>query len=386
MQTAMPMQGAMPMPGSDPCELPVGGNSGLTWDQSSGTWMTPQGLPQAGTSVREPFVTNSFFRLEYLSNSIKNPGPKLLGAPVAGVNVAEPFQAVDSLFNIVTAEVLDLNSINLYPVAGMRTTFGWEFLNGGSVEFSAFLLENAIDRVGSEDTLPEGQVYATSLLINGQISDGSNAPNLLFYNSFYARYSSRLWGSEINWIGDPGNLNIFELRPLAGVRYVNLYEKLQQRGTYTPPFFLGDPLQSSIDTWTYNNVVVPQIGFRLEAVTKYLTFGVEPKFGMGPNLAMAKVQTDHLRSVSDGTIISHDHTLRMTTLLDLNGYVRAHVNDHLTLSLGYNMTYLSTVIRAADATYYNDSGDLAQTPGVEAQAVKSDILWRGLTVGGELRW
>lgn len=352
-----------------------------------GPWNTPQGLPQQGTSVREPFITHRFARVEYLNVGVKNPGNAILGAPVAGVDISQPFDAVDTFGDFVgTVQVPNLSGIDLKDTCGIRLTLGWEMLNGGSVEFSAFTFENAIQRIGSEEQLPSGQLYATSTLINGEISDGGSEPNLLFYNQqYFARFSSRTWGAGITHVWDPSYYaGIFEFRPLLGVRYLNLYEKLQQRGTFEPLF--GDPFTSSIDTYAYNNAITSQFGFRLEAVTKYITFGVEPKIGWGANFAMAKVRTDALRYPTDPQVLTSDTTIRGTSILDLNGYIRFNVSDNMTLSLGYIWTYLGTAIRASDSTYYNDPGDLSQPAGITASAQKTDMFWRGFTVGGEIHW
>lgn len=363
---------------------------GLPNVPDNGPWQTPQGLPPEGTSVRDPYIVRSFYRAEYLSLTIREPGAVLLGAPIADVDPFSSFPVVnEDGDDLGTARIPNLSGLNLKSIVGVRNTFGWEFLDGSMLEFNAFVTENGIKRIGQE-TLEPGQLFATSVLINGQVSDGITdgveTPNLFFYNQqYYARYSSRVWGAELNYFWDPSTALMFEFRPMVGLRYNNLYEKIEQRGRFQADAS-SDVINSSIDTGAYNNIIAPQIGLRVEAPTKYLTFGAESKFGWGPNFVKAEVTTTHLRDLADGTISTDDHSLRFSTVLDFAAYVRWHATDNLSLSLGYMMTYLGTVTRGSTATYYNDTGDLAQPPGVIAKADKTDIYWRGFNLGAELHW
>ena len=354
----------------------------------NGPWATPQGMPLQSQAIHDTRHVGTFFRSEWLSLTIQEPGRVLLGSQVGNIsNPFAPFNVEDEFgFPIGTAQIPNLLGVKFHGVNGWRNTLGFEYESGRTLELSGFVTENAVSRLGN-DTLSDENLYATSVLINGNVSDGLDAPNLLFYNrSYLASYSSRIWGGEINLVMAPSERAIFQWRPLMGLRYVNLTEKIQQRGVFQPSTILDPAVETSIDTWAYNSTIVAQGGFRLETVGKYFTLGMEPKIGFGPNFAMAKVRTDHLRGLTDGVLETTDLARDFSAVMDIGGYLRWHATENLTFSLGYTLTYVSNVIRGSTSTYYNDTGDLSQPPGVVASAQKSDIYWRGLTLGGELKW
>src|SRR5262249_2638219 len=141
------------------------------------------------------------------------------------------------------AFVPSTQSMNLGAISGVQVTGGVSFIDDGSVEVSAFMLARKSSGFAFHDLgetfVPTGiltsvlvpNFIATSTLVNGQVSD-----HLLLYDSYQAVFQTQLWGAEANYLYDLDAVGGLQFRPLIGVRYINLTERLTQTGV-----FLSDP-------------------------------------------------------------------------------------------------------------------------------------------------
>jgi hypothetical protein len=334
---------------------------------------------------------NSWIRMEYLSWTIKRPGDELLGEPLVLIpNPADPFPIFVGGEEIGTVRVPTLSPFGLQKNDGIRFTFGVP-LTFGSFEASIFALRKPVG-VKDAPELPspafdpifgvDATLIGTSTLTNGQI--GTNV--FLYDESFVKTYQSRFWGTEGNLYFDeyaPGWGMNYE--PMIGFRYFNLREQLDQVGVFNN--FRTEPdLVSTIRSTTNNNLYGPQIGLRAQWIGKFLTFGVEPKFGLGANTYSAMVRTEQLRSPADPTVVTREERSAIAPFAEVGAYIRAHITDYFTLSVGYNFIWLHNVTRPGNNIRYDDFGPLPQPPGVVLDRKMRDITIDGLTIGGEFRF
>ena len=359
------------------------------------------GSRQVGPLVR---TDGAFLRVEYLNWNIRKPGHELLGAPVAGVaDPSLPFLVFPpgggTPFGF--AQVPTTSSINLGNISGLQVTGGVSFIDGGSLEVSAFMLARKSSgfRLGRAGLIPfdidndsgpngdppdeeilEGEAlplfYGTSTLLNGQVSN-----HVLLYDTYQAVFQSRLWEAEANYLYDLDAVGPLQFRPLIGFRYLNLTERLTQTGV----FLAVPPIVTTIDAHTTNNLAGPQIGFRTSVVTEYLEVGITPKIFVLANSMNVNVFTNHLRANFDPIVGSSDHTTRAAFGADVGTYVQINVTPRFSIRGGYNLLWIGNVTRPQKDVYYNDNG-IAAPPGVVARLITTDVLITGFSVGGELRF
>ncbi|MGE5194803.1 MAG: BBP7 family outer membrane beta-barrel protein [Deltaproteobacteria bacterium] len=351
-------------------------------------------------------VDGTFLRVEYLNYNFKNPGHELLGAPVAGVaDPTKPFLVFPpgAPAPLAFAVVPSTQSIDLSNTSGVQVTGGMSFIDGGSLEVSAFMLarkqsgfrmlpgqnipfdtdfDGTIDPPAVE--LAEGESLplnvATSTLFHGQLSD-----HVFLYNvSYQAVMQSQLWGGEANYFFDVDDIGMLRFRPLIGARYLNLTERLTQVGVFQD-ILPGPPIVTTIDSHATNNLWGPQIGFRTQIVTKYLEVGLTPKLLFLGNTAQVNVFTNHLRSNVDPVVGSGDHTTTFSFGADVGTYAQLNLSPHFSIRGGYNLLWLNRVTRPHKDVYYNDNGPLAP-PAVVSRTVFSDILINGFSVGAQFQW
>lgn len=378
----MAVQGAYP--GGEVLQNPYDGSSyGGEWYDGA----EPVAEPPAAYT---PWLEGGYIRAEYLNFSFRAPGDKLLGAPVLGnPEPRQPFTAVDAGGAVIgTARVPDTRPLLLNDNAGVRTALGLDLTYAGTVELGAFFVPRAtssFDVVGLNAT----NLVGTSTRVNGQIAN-----NIEFYNnSFRAEYRSQFWGADANYIFEGDREGLFQFRPIAGFRYMNLQENLSQRGGFLDTSFLNPVLLiSQIDSRTDNRLYGPQFGFKTEINWNWGAIGFENKLGFLANDSEAMVRTFQFRSAIDPEVITSADRLAFSPLYDMTVYARMRVSGNFAVRFGYNFMYLGQIARPADAIDYNDNGPfvpglgLLGLPAVVAQNSRTDFRAYGINVGGELTW
>lgn len=330
-------------------------------------------------------VSQSWIRLEYLQWSFEDPGDTLLGAPVQGIdNPRIPFDVFAGGVLIGQTRVPDTNDIRLRDVNGIRGTLGIPTVLG-TLEANVWGLANAkhlsVARDLPSDIPPElGTFVATSTLVNGALGD-----NLFLYDSsFQAAWQSEVWGTEANFVMRPdfeGEGLVF--RPLAGFRYVNIRENLDQRGVFDA-FGSIAPITSTIESNTNNNIFGPQVGLRAELVHRWFTISAEPKVMLGMNSWQDEVVTNNLRSFADPRVrtTASDTDIVAGAELALNARIR--LTDCLFLTVGYNLLWFNNTQRPHEIIRYNDNGPFPEPPDVVTDPHRGNFRMHGLSVGGEL--
>ena len=338
---------------------------------------------------------DAFFRVEWLSWGYKKPGGQPLGAPILSTtDPREPFDITVAGTNFGDGHVETLRGIQADQVSGIRGTIGLP-LAMGDVEASIFYFENF-----SDGTLVDGrdgigfeavsgdpttvQFVATTTLTNGQI--GNNA--FLYDDSFSTHYKTQLWGSDINYVFDAALSEPYiQIRPMFGFRYLAIDDHLDQIGVFDGQGQLtpAQIVRSLISSDSENNVYIPQIGMRVEATSRWLTIGLQPKFGMGVNQYRGTVFTESLRSVGDPHTQTTESGEKLSVSGELAVYGKLHISKHVSLNVGYTFLFVDNITRAHNSILYNDNGQNAD-PAVVSNPAFDLMYYQGLNVGGEIRY
>lgn len=343
---------------------------------------------QSGTRDYEGF----FIRTEYLNWNFSDPGSVLLGAPQFGVgNPRDPRQIFDTSVDpadfLGFASVPSLDGMRLEDNSGARATVGIPLIFG-AFEASVMGFGKARELMRDDNMLgtAEQPFYGTSTLVNGVIDQ-----NIYLYNeSFQASFQSRLWSAEANIFLDGPSSNFFSLSPMLGFKYMDFSEDLLQTGVFNPallsPPAVGDRIVSRIDSYSVNQMFLPQIGLRTKLETRFLTVTFDPKFGLGPNVYKNTVRTVNFRSNGDPLVETVDDSTQLVPMIDLGVNGQIHLTPNFSMTVGYNFIWASGVTRPQDNIRYNDNGPLPTLPGVVVDTHRQDMKWEGLSIGGQLRF
>ena len=361
------------------------GADGLVTERISGD----KGFDYEDTPV-DRFLTatakSTWLRTEYLQWNFDGPGNQLLGSAVAGVvDPSKPFQATVG-GQPATAQVPTTNALHFRNVQGFRGTVGLN-TNAGSLEANYFTFSRAqsgqfLGVLPAPVLAPETQIqYATSTLLSGQPSN-----NLFLYDSsFQMSQTTQMSGAEANWVAKSPYEQGFVVRPMAGFRFIDLNERLSQRGTFNQQGLLDPPLVSDIDSDATNRIYAPQIGMRFEIVNRWATLGFEPKVAFGINNFDATVRTERLRSPGDPTVETTQSGSHFAPIGDFTFYGKVNLRDNFSLFGSYQVTVANGISRPSNNIYYNDNGS-ANPAGIVVDAGFQQMVWQGFTVGGELRF
>lgn len=338
---------------------------------------------------------DAFVRLEWLSWGYKKPGNSALGSQILStVDPRERFDITVAGTNFGEAHVETLDGIKADQVSGIRGVLGLP-LAKGDVEASIFYFEtftdgtlvDGRDGIGFEAVPGDPttvQFVATTTLTNGQL--GNNA--FLYDNSFSTKYRSNLWGSDVNYVFDAALAEPhIQIRPMFGFRFLEIEEGLDQRGVFDGQGQLAADqiVRTLITSDSENNVYSPQVGLRIEASNRWLTVGVEPKFGMGVNQYRGSVFTEALRSIGDPPTRTTESGEKFSVNGELAVYGRLHINKHVSMTVGYSFLFVDNVTRAHNSILYNDNGQNAD-PAIVSNPGFDLMYYQGLNVGGEIRY
>lgn len=357
-------------------------------------------------------VSNSWVRAEYLHANFKRPGDDYLGAPISLVpNPREPFLVDAGDLIDARAIVPDLSPLDLDAQSGVRTTIGINAIKGLTIEASWVGLQDMtsgylITPGGVDPTrFPEmfdptvfpdsARFFATSVLDAGSV--GSRV--ILYDRSFEVDMQAQYWSGDVNvlfnyHVPDTG----FRLLPLIGFRFNSYDESLSQHGTFDNSSgvdaaigVLTTPTRNTIRSSAQNKLCMGQFGFQAELVDKWFTLGFSPKFAMGSNSIQTSAFTSDLRdsaiddTVDDVTSRNGKSNVIFGTNLDLNSYVKIHVNPWLSLTGGAYFWYMPNVARANQVLVYDDNG-IDEPPAFRTKIKTSGMSVHGFTVGAEIKF
>lgn len=349
-------------------------------------------------------MRGAFFRTEYLSWQMENPGNTLLGAPLAGTNnPRQPFivQADDGTGNIIevgTARVMDMSPVDLRNMQGVRSVLGLPYEDGefnlafyGIQAVAHMRAPELLTPASAKPTIPDARFIATSLL-----NDGTPDNLLVLYDrDFQAKYKVTDWGAEANFFYDLREpADGWRMQGMFGFRHTSHLEELIQRGSFdnssgldTTQGILANPVNNLIYSETRNRLYGAQFGLRSELTNKYFSVGFEPKVAFSANRYYAEVMTDNLRDYpglqDDGRVRTSLNDTIFSPTIDLGVYARVNLNETWSLYVGYNAIWMNNIARADNVIRYDDRGAL-NPPHVVVQRHEESLWMHGLSVGGQI--
>ena len=289
--------------------------------------------------------------------------------------------AVMAVGQLADASAFNLGGSNGFRGAiGLNTTFG-------AIETSFFVLDKSRAGFGFSP-IPAGLIgvpvqgggnvpsdpLVIPILVNGQMAPDvfdnngnlitdSNNYYLMFNESYGVTFESQSWGFAPNifWTLNE-NPGLFKVSGALGFRYFDFREKMLQRGTFTniedladytyESEFTDDRLATTIDSTTVNQVYGPQAGIRAELGDERLKFGVDAHVMLGANTHEATVGATNVLFTGDNNF-TRDRSTSFTAGFETVVDARVRLREHVTLTVGYNFMYFSSVTRPHDNVYYN---------------------------------
>jgi len=357
--------------------------------------LTDDGYRDYGASPFDAMLLSAsrgiWMRLEYLNYSYKEPEGTPLGAPLLGTpNILEPFNVTVAGQLAGVARVPTIEAVDMSHRNGIRSTLGIPLPAGrGGFEASIFWMQDDPERTQEFDLGPPvvGSTDPARFIVTSTLTNGVPGNNIFIYDlSYRTRSSIDIWGGELNWVSDPyASGPGLQIRPLVGLRYLNIAEQLVQEGSFDQQGQLATPLDSVITSRSDNAAYIPQVGVRLEIVHPRFVLGVEPKLGAGFADINNTVVTERLRSPGDPTITSQDNSTKLTAAGEISLYGKVNVTENMTVNFGYSFLFIDNVSRAYSSILYNDNGPLADAD-VVARQTHELMYYQGLNLGAEFRY
>lgn len=335
----------------------------------------------------------TYYRVEYLNWTFREPGRVLLGSGVAGqIDPSRDFEATISS-NVGTVRVPTTDRLRFNDTQGIRGTFG---ITTSAGDFEANYMAFQKHESDFFEIIPPAPILSPAdqtLLATSTLSNGALGTNLFIYDrSFRMTQTGRFTGAETNWVWATPYVEGLAARPLIGFRYFQFQEQLNQRGVFDSQGGLldgqGQPTQlvSEIDSGVTNRVFAPQLGMRLEYLSRWVTLGAEPKVGFGLNSFDADVTTFRLRSPGDPRVRSSESGNHFSPIFDLSLYARLHLRQNFTLSVGRQFLYASGISRPAENIFYNDLGTGSPNAAIGVNPAFQPMFWHGWNFAAELRF
>lgn len=327
----------------------------------------------------------------------------------------------------------------------MRGSFGIPIAENASFEASFWGLEDAGDSINIKDIPPSSELgafgfrrtraYAITLTTDGQVGpqdlDGYVRNRVILYDeSFFSHFKADLWSADANYVLDLRNdSDGWVLQSILGYKHTEYGEEFAfgggfnnssgsfgALGTFDPTIsyldvsdgdtttqavgVLATPVTNRVESHSRNFRNELQLGLRSEWQSKFVSLGVVPKVGLGAALVRQKVTTSNLREPGDlflatatplddpAYTIEKDREILFSPSFDLGLYANLHVNEWMSLRVGYNFVWLGNVASAVSSIRYNEvtdpmTGDTLPDVGLTRR--KRDVTVNLFTVGGEIK-
>lgn len=345
---------------------------------------------------------DAWIRFDLLHWRIKGAEDQLVGAPVApnasGVDFSldgippNRLGAIDRVTGarpltfIVVPRIGDTEEAGL---AGFRGSFGVP-TSVGDFEFNGFIMEEhdqSVQLTPFQSFTPQQPgllIGAVTLLNDGNIV---NDTMLLFSEVLNVNHTTNLYGFEANLVNFAFTPNVgIEIRPIVGVRYMNLEDRLLITGTDIPDP-LNDPtniLNRRIMSRAQNHIIGPQLGFRASSKMKRFTLGTDLKFLFGINRVQDQVSTDQIFSMTEvATLDTSDHT-EFAPTVDFAVYGKFEATEHINFTISYQALVGAGYSRSYDTIDYNAPASVNDPPIIDTREGLSKFYAHGLTLGVEI--
>ncbi|VAX40085.1 hypothetical protein MNBD_PLANCTO02-310 [hydrothermal vent metagenome] len=289
-------------------------------------------------------IPGAYFRMEYISWNLKEPGTFFLGEQRSD-RLDLSNQALLSN-SPLQGQVLSTNGFSFENSPGFRATTGIPLIGIGAVEMSAFVIGQS---TASNRTLPQ------TLVLPGNTFLSNGTPGTFFFgydNGASVSMSTRLWGASILLIkqyGPPGEG--FKLQPLGGIKYFALRDKLNQNGDYTSGV---DIAHSVIEADTINHSIGLTAGVRAEFVHRWVTLGIEPRVTIGGGWNRTRVNAQNILSIADPLVSTSINGFAFTPMFEVGAYARVHPTENITISVGFDYMAIANMTRAYNSLRFDN--------------------------------
>jgi hypothetical protein len=360
-------QAPVQAPGQAPAQLPLKTQAApntadlLTNTAPAGCTDCAAAEGTGSTPYRDALFTRRFwFKADYIFWYVNNQDtpPLIQVVPANQVNIGGVAPGASRTFQVYP----DREGLNFDGLNGYRFTAGGYVTECWAFEASGFSLNS---RNSSATVVGNGSPTSPGIS-RGYFSTGSNTDILLYFNlpgqyagGVTAFASTKVYGGEFNLKRDWYRLLADRNELILGLRYMNLNEGLGATGFIgaspaTGTFVLSDSFT------TKNEFYGAQIGFQ-NAIAGFTRFQLEQtfKFGLGGV---------HQEAIARGQYITRDAAGNVTNNIDTGLYANAanrgvfsrdkfafmgeyglnlglNLTQNAQLQVGYNITYLSAVVR-----------------------------------------
>ncbi len=347
----------------------------------------------------------TWFRTDYLWMNYRAPDSRFIGAtplviPPAVFDPRATFPAIDRVTGIrvnQAGELVSLENAAHRNNNGLRLTMGiptreftWEssaFAMGQSetnLQFAPFVDNNSFFLSTVYPVIP--------LTRDGLPSD---IDYVLFDQGMNIQVRSNLQGADTRFVFAALNPNVgLELAPLIGFNYLHYSNELLIRGDD-----LGTATSHRIESQANNNIFGPEIGFRLESRSKWMTLGFQPKFTFGINRMSNRVGTSQI--FTSGFVIDpitflptttplepdqfrKDTLTRFSPVIELETFARFRLAENLNLSIGYQFMATSNMSLSEQNIVWDSSSTLTDPPRIGLDHNRQTFWMQGINVG--LQW
>lgn len=343
-------------------------------------------------TLREMF-RGSWLRLEYLNTQVHRDSKQdVLGSETNLTdNAGVPFEILaNDGVTVLIAQGFSTRGLRWKDMQGIRGSAGLKLTDELFLEGSAWGSQKQQVGIASPVLFPVGTVgFAGALLTNvaviPSLTNGNVGTGAVVFddpgNQPFGHYNSQIFAADINFVSDLIDRNDgWVLKGLLGYRHEQYCEQLTFAGTRNnstgifPGGILVPPIITFYDSRTQNYRDEFQFGLRSEWEAWRLTFGVEPKVGLGTNLA---------KSVYDETGIAttRDRSVQFAQSFDMDVYLKMKITEWMNLRIGYDLLWLGRVGVADSSVRNNDVGGVDDD---RSSLVYENRTIQSFTFGGEI--
>lgn len=326
----------------------------------------------------------AWFRADYLWLNYRDPSSIDLGGPTL-LDTSGPFPAIDRVTGVrilTNGTLIDQSGLDNKGANGMKFTMGIP-TQLFAIEASAFSMIESKSKL-NVDPFFDTSTFFSPLTIPVIPLTRDGVPSLvdfvLFDQGVDVKYRSRLQGADVKVVFPALTPNVgMEVSPLLGFNYVNINNRLNIEGAD-----LASLTEHVIASRADNHVFGPEIGLRMEARSKWITFGFEPKLTFGVNRIMNRVATEQVFSPTEANRLIEETQNKFTPILDLSTYARIRLAENLDLSLGYQFMGMAGVSQSQRNIVWDSTSVLTAPPRIRLDMRRQDFWAQGINVG--LQW
>ncbi len=387
---------------------PYAGHPGPAIDQHQPT-LYEQLLPASRSSyydldsatdlgLRET-LSRTWFRTEYLWLNYRDPSSGFLGAtplvvPPALFDPTAFFPAIDRIGGVRVFQeggLATLADANNQSVNGLRLSLGIP-TQLFTFEASGFAMGESESRlrfpvfVDVNSVLGFTVIPAIPLTRDGLPSD---IDYILFDQGMDVNVRSFLQGTDAKLVFGAVTPNQgLEIAPLIGFNYIHYANELLIRGDDS-----ATGTSHLIESRSNNNIFGPELGLRMEARSKWVTLGFEPKFTFGINRMSNRVRTEQIfNPVFDpltGLPLEADRGIkdtltRFSPVIELGTSARVRLAENLNFTVGYQFMAMASMSYSDQNIVWDSSSTLTDPPRIGLAQRRHDFWMQGINVG--LHW